>query len=370
MLRVSPVNGEKRSQYIQFRRIPYALLLATTRALLFQSRLTLAAQNPSQNTPKLDFDALGSLAVAGLFDGIELYNPSTSYIPSVSSSNTSLGFSTLLTLDQAGQVSRLATVPGQIYALAQCGTDELYFGGSFLSVNGNNQATNIAVYNLRNGSITSLKGGLDGPVATLACDEGTDTLYAGGRFIGPIGDESFGFTGSVATWDTKTRTWNPLPFAGFPGNGSVRSIAFTNTSDETRSVLFGGDFVAYWLNASASNVTVSAFNNTVSITSCNSTTSASANGSISVFPSYGSSLLPIALSTASISSSASSTNALFADPTSILCPVGNDGAENSTWLAEDGTTGRITVREFTPLEVGGFRLGNTQVGGSGTETFR
>jgi hypothetical protein len=163
-----------------------------------------------------------------------------------------------------------------------------------------------------------------------------------------------------------------LGFGGFAGDGvDIKSITVTPQN----SLLFAGQFDTYWQNEVAgdgsSNVTVTTLaNGTVSISTTNSSLLSEDGSVVNVTPSLGSSLVPISLATAEISSSASSARPLYSDAASVFCPSGNDGEADSTWLAEDGNIARITARIFAPLEVGGFRLGNTNVEGRGTRTFR
>jgi hypothetical protein len=132
----------------------------------------------------------------------------------------------------------------------------------------------------------------------------------------------------------------------------------------------GGDFSTYWLEATSNNTVVIAAgtNGTIQMQPFNGTINS--NSTVTVPASLGSSLVPIALTSAEVTSSDSTGNPQYNDATSILCPAGEDGSDRSTWLARADTVGRITARLYTPLEVGGFRIGNTNVGGAGTETFR
>lgn len=358
------------------------VMLSTLLLLLpcvVQPALAQGATN-ANNIPQIDYEALGgSLGIVGSFAGIELYDPSgkSGFIASTSSNNSTSTHGHLLSLDSRGTPSIIASVQGDISAVVQCGSNNgVYFGGSFSFINTNIAASNIAVYFPANDSITSLGSGLDGAVHALACDG--DTLYVGGSFRQPLGAPSTdAYLGAAAAWNTQTFTWSPLGFGGFKGiNADILSIAINNAASPDKSVLFGGSFNTYWLNetvTTSTSVSVTPLDNgTLSITESN-TTAGSTSGSevVNIYPSLGSSLIPIALTTAEVTSSASSSDSRYSDPANVLCPAGQDGSRGSTWLARQGDqTSRITARLFAPLDVGGFRLGNTQVNGGGAQTFR
>ena len=332
--------------------------------------VAIAGVQAQNNAPRIDFEALGgSLEVAGNFAGLELWDASSSYAARAA---RTAGGASLVALDANGQARRVGQTDGSIYAIQQCGTaGQVFYAGNFTS-SGSTSTRNIGVYYPQNDTIAPVSDGLDGPVRALACDDATQTLYVGGSFNRPTGAGS-SYQGAVATWSTSANQWAAVPFGGFPGSDvDIRSIAIS-AQDDGKSVIFGGSFDTYWVNgtAASSNVTVTTLaNGTVAISSSNLTTASSDGQTVNVFPSYGSSLIPISLASAETSSSASSSNSRYSDPRSILCPAGNDGEVDSTWLAQDGTTGRITARLFAPLDVGGFRIGNTNVEGRGTQSFR
>lgn len=343
-----------------------AAAIASLASLLAVAPLQVSAQN---NTPRIDFDALGgSLGVAGSFAGLELYDASTGY--AVAGGGTG-GASLVVIDDETHKARRLGQTDGQIYAVLACGSEgQVFFAGNF-SATGAVSTRNIGVYYSQNDTIAPVSDGLDGSVHALACDESTSELYVGGIFNRPVGLGS-SYRGAVATWSTSSNQWSPLPFGGFPGGDvDVRSIAVSSRSD-SKSLIFGGSFNTYWLNGTASgtNVTVTTLaNGTVAISSSNLTSTSADGETVNVYPSYGSSLIPISLASAEISPSASTSNAQYSNPKNVLCPAGNDGEAGSTWIAADGTTGRLTARLFAPLDVGGFRIANTNIEGRGTQTF-
>lgn len=361
------------------------LLSLSLSSNIHSARAQGATAASSKNIPVIDYEALGgSLGIVGSFAGVDLYDSTgrSSYVASISSSTSSTSRSHLLWLDQEGTPSILASVQGSINAVVQCSNEAVYFGGSFSSIlSSNTPASNMAVYFPANDSITALSSGVDGPVSALACDDTTSTLYVGGSFRAPVGaSESAGYDGAVAAWDIKTSTWSPLGFGGFRGNNvEVLSIALNDASSASdRSLLFGGSFQTYWLNESTTTSTSTSVsvttlaNGTLSIKESNTTSSPSSDGnSVTVFPSLGASLIPISLASAEITSSSSTSNTRYSDASNVFCPAGDDGDNDSTWLARDGDqSSRITARLFAPLDVGGFRIGNTRVNGAGTQSFR
>jgi hypothetical protein len=361
------------------------LLLLSSSFTSFARAQGATGSNSRKNIPQIDYEALGgSLSVVGNFAGIELYDPSGKggFIASSSSTSSNASTSTsrqghLLSIDEQRHTTRLASVQGDINAVQECGTNNaVYFAGSFSAV-GSIAAANIAVYFPANDSITSLGAGLglDGPVHALACDG--ETLYVGGTFTQPIGAPAGQYAGAAAVYDTATSIWSPPSFGGFRGdNVEILSIAINNNTANEKSIIFGGSFTTHWLNdtslsSPSPNVRVTTLaNGTISITESNSTTS-SQNGIVDIYPSLGSSLIPISLASAEITASSSSSDSRFSDPNNVFCPAGEDGSAGSTWLARSGdNTGRITARLFAPLDVGGFRIGNTRLNGAGTQTFR
>ncbi|KAK9899042.1 hypothetical protein P389DRAFT_42803 [Cystobasidium minutum MCA 4210] len=363
------------------------LLLLVIVSASISSTLAQAATGGSRakNIPQIDYEALGgSLGIVGSFAGIGLYDVSgkSSYIASTSTASSSNNRTSserghLLSLDNEGTPSIIASVEGDIHTVIKCSSNNaVYFGGSFSAVNADIAASNVAVYFPANDSIIPLGSGVDGPVHALACDG--DTLYVGGSFRQPVGAPSTaGYAGAVAAWNIGTSTWSPLGFGGFRGdNVDILSIAINDAAGTDKSILFGGSFEAYWLNdttiTSPTSVSVTTLaNGTISITQSNTTSSISDNGSVEIYPSFGSSLIPISLASAEITSSASSSDSRYSDPSNVFCPAGEDGTSASTWLARQGDqSSRITARVFAPLDVGGFRIGNTRVNGAGAQTFR
>lgn len=350
---------------------------------------TFAQTATSKNSiPRIDFEALGgSLSVAGSFAGLQLFTSSddgsgpssNGFVGQPSNStSTSSGQGMLLMLDEHGHATRLVGVDGTISALAECGTSDspsIYIGGTFSDANGQT-ASNIAVYHPSNSSVTTIpQGGLDGPVTALACDG--NTLYIGGSFQRPSNSQDSNYLGGVALYDSENQQYSPIGFGGFRGdNVEILSIAINDLgSEQDKSIIFGGAFSTYWLNDSSipsgqANISViPSSNGTVILTPSNGTVHD--GETVEVFPSLGSSLNPISLANAEITSSASTSDSRFSDPKNVFCPPGEDGSNGSTWLARQGDqSSRITARMFAPLSVGGFRIGNTRQDGSGSQTFR
>lgn len=382
-------------------------LLLVTCSSHFALAATSTTSSTLRNAPRIDYEALGgSLGVVGAFSGIEVYDSSGTggFISSTSASSSSnqTSVSHLISLNnQASHPSNIASVQGDILAIEQCGTEGgIYFGGTFTTIkipsssssssSTSISTTNIAVYFPSNSSITPLQSGLDGTVSALTCDG--DTLYVGGSFKQPINAKiptgeggNSQYEGAVALWNTASQTWSPIGFGGFKGNDvEVLSIAISNDGGEStttdKSILFGGSFQTYWLNDTSSSssgssphtVTVTTVaNGTITISASNSSATDNQNGIVNVYPSLGSSLVPISLASAEISASSSSFDSRYSDPSNIFCPAGDDGMEHSTWLGRSGDqSSRITARLFAPLDVGGIRIGNTNVNGDGTQTFR
>jgi hypothetical protein len=296
--------------------------------------------------PKVDFDRMGLVGLAGSFAGFDLFqNSSFSFNPSTS---------TILSRAVDGSISPIASTSsgGSITAGCAIGST-FYLGGSFSSV-GNTAASNVASYTPSSGAFTSLAGGLDGEVDAMYCDQSGGNIWVGGAFHAPISASgSSGYKGGVAVYNAKGNSWAPPPFGGLAGAaGRVQSIS---PNPSASSLYFAGSFLTAFQS---------------SIPTPNGTNNPNVPFSIGATP-FSSSLVPIPLTSAGtqIDASPSNSRPQFSNISNILCPGGPDGPGN-TWLAQDGSTAQITVRTFQFSTASGLRLGNTFVEGRGTTAFR
>jgi len=295
--------------------------------------------------PKVDFERMGKVGVAGSFAGIDLYNDNqSSQLQTTFDSTTS----TLFLRAQDGALIPIGStnVGGRVVTGCSMG-NVFYVGGTFTTLGGTNTA-NIATYSSSTNNIAQLAGGgLDGPVSALHCDEKNGVLWVGGSFHAPTTGNTAGFAGSVATYNPSSNTWSPPPFAGLPGG--VNAIVPTTSNSE---LLFGGSFVTSYGNSS----------NITSVTNPNVPTS---SGSTT----FSHSLVPFSLANAEIDASPSSTLPGLGNITNVFCPAGPDGVGN-TWFAQDGFKAIVTIRTNKQLSASGLRLGNTFFNGRSTTTFK
>lgn len=288
--------------------------------------------------PKVDFDRMGHVGLAGTFAGLDLFD-----------NTTSLSFdptaSTLLSRASDGSLIRLGSTEagGRINTGCALG-DSYYFAGSFSSVNGTS-ASNVATFSVSKSSFSALgSGGPDGEVKAIFCDDSHDKVWVGGTFSTP--------GKAVAVWDTKANSWSAPPFAGL--SGAASEVLSITTNSSAASLFFAGSF----LTSFGSNTT----------TVINGTNNPNVPFSSGATP-FSSSLVPIPLQGAEIDASPSTSDAQFSNINNILCPAGPDGP-GSTWLAADGFKAVITVRKFSQLNANGIRLGNTFQSNHGTTGFR
>jgi hypothetical protein len=296
--------------------------------------------------PKVDFERMGKVGVAGSFAGIDLYNDSQSSQQQTTFDPTT---STLFLRAQDGGLTPIGSTNAGGSVVAGCNLgDAFYLGGKFTALGGTN-AANVAAYSPSTKKFAQLAGGgLDGVVSALYCDEKNGLLWIGGSFHAPTTGDTAGFAGSVATYHPSSNTWSAPPFAGF--SGGVNAIIPTT---DNSALLFGGSFVTSYQGNSTINTTV---------TNPNVPSSSGAT-------TFSSSLVPFPLADAKIDPSPSSTRPGLGDITKILCPAGPDGVGN-TWLAQDDFQAVLTVRTQKQLTASGLRLGNTFFDGQSTTTFK
>ncbi|GAA6004226.1 Rax2p [Rhodotorula paludigena] len=289
----------------------------------------------SSSLPRIDYSALGTVAVVGSFAGLSFYDAENPPRPYDSRA------STLVARDADGDLRNLGATDegGAIRAVCQTPDALVYVGGNFSSIGGV-EAANIASYDPAGGTFAALAGGLTGEVRALSCNG--STVYAGGEFGAPSGVDG---GPNVAAWSAADSAWTTLPLYGF--NGAVDSIA---SSEDGRSLFFGGAFSTTFSNSSAAN----------------SSSSSSSTGP--EFPSLGSSLTPISLNSSDYWASPTTWTSGFGRPQYIFCPRHADGI-GASWLLVDGQTGFFTARMFRQLNARGIRIGNTFYEGRGTRNF-
>ena len=320
--------------------------MAPKRPPLRLSVLALQALAAYGALPKVDFERMGKVGVAGSFAGIDLYGDSqtsqqqqTTFDPMTS---------TVFLRAQDGGLTPIGSTNAGGRVVAGCSLgNAFYVGGTFTTLGGTN-AANVAAYSSSTNKITQLAGGgLDGPVSALYCDQKNGLLWIGGSFHAPTTGDKTGFTGSVATYHLSSNSWGAPPFAGF--SGGVNSILPTT---DNSALLFGGSFVT-------------SYGNTTNLTSVNNPNVPSSSGATT----FSSSLVPFALADAEIDASPSSTLPGLGNITNILCPAGPDGVGN-TWYAKEDFEAVLTIRTNKQLSASGLRLGNTFFGNQSTTTFK
>lgn len=318
----------------------------TRRPPLVLSLLALQTLAAYGALPKVNFERMGKVGVAGSFAGIDLYNDNqSSQQPTTFDPTTS----TLFLRAQDGGLTPVGStnVGGRVVAGCSIG-NVFYVGGTFTTLGGANTA-NIATYSSSTNKLAQLAGsGLDGSVTALHCDEKNNVLWVGGSFHAPTAGNTAGFAGSVATYSPSSNSWSAPPFAGLSGN--VNTIV-ANTDNS--ALLFGGSFVTTYGNSTT---------NSTSVTNPNVPTSSGAT-------TFSYSLVPFPLTNVEVNASPSSTLTGLDNITNILCPAGPDGVGN-TWFAEDGFKAVLTIRSNKQLSASGLRLGNTFLDGRSTTTFK
>jgi hypothetical protein len=287
--------------------------------------------------PLVNFDVMGTVAIAGAFAGMDLFDNSSqiSFDP-----KSSTIFSRA---SDGGALSRIGSTNEGGEILAGCALGDLvYLAGTFSSLN-NTGTSNIASYNPSSPAFAALAtNGPNGPIHALYCDESGSKVWAGGSFTSP--------SPAVAVYDVKANSWSGAPFGGFAG--AAAEVFSITANSSASSLFFAGSFVTSFVGNG---------------TALNTTNNPNVPFSTGASP-FSSSLVPIPLQNASIQAEPSSTDPNFNNIQGILCPAGADGP-GDTWLAADGNTAVITARAFEFISATGVRLGNTFLNRS-TTTFR
>jgi hypothetical protein len=220
-------------------------LLALLWAAAASSRpLAQAAVVPNATVPRIDFAALGLVALAGNFRGLQLYD--ANYQASLEALSPAQDAQTLWSRAQDGRLLPLGSTNsgGSISAICQADSGLIYVGGTFSSL-ATVTTANMASYDPSSDTFAALGSGLDGPVLSLYCSD--DQIVAGGTFSAPVGaTQAYG--GSVAYWSPSSSSWSPPSFGGV--RGAVRAI--TGAEDD-RSVFYGGNFSLSIANGSTTS---------------------------------------------------------------------------------------------------------------------
>lgn len=271
---------------------------------------------PSAN---LDFSQLGSIGIAGDFNGISLYQ----FQEQIAQPLSTNGSEYLLTQLPNGVLAPIAATDASILAMCSLtlkdGAEGVVLGGNFTSMDGI-KSTAIAIYNTNTTAFTPLEG-LEGEVNALLCDDAKGIVYVGGNLKG-------GNSTNAIAWKVDGN-WTNLPFAGF--NAPVSSI----TKAANGHVIFGGSFTGLGNVTAPNKLDGQAIN----------------------------------LSTANISADNTASTKGFDDPKNVICSDGSDGS-GKTWLLQDEVPGSWEATFEFGFEPTKLRLWNTHQDGRGTKTFR
>lgn len=269
-------------------------------------------------SPNLDLSGLGSVALAGDYDSISIYE----YEGQNENAFNRNGSQGLITRYPNGAFQTLDMTDAYIQTMCPFVKDGelqgIVVGGNFTSLGGV-QAQGIALWSPDTQEVTALPG-LSGQVKALHCDDESGTVYVGGSFMG-------GNSTNAMAW---TSGWTNLPFAGF--NGAVSSIV----KNPAGNIVFGGSF--------------SGLGNATTLTEPD--------------------IQVINLSSGNISSDGATSRSGFSDPYQIVCSANkSEGSSDGTWLLKDDTPGFWQGDYgfgFNPTKL---RLFNTEQEGRGTKTF-
>ncbi|CAK7200535.1 hypothetical protein SEUCBS139899_003232 [Sporothrix eucalyptigena] len=269
----------------------------------------------------VDLSSLGSIGIAGNFDGVSLFQFEEQSQNTIAANGSegllarlpNSAFATVLTTD--------ASIMSMCSYMLQDGTDAgVVLGGNFTSL-GSQQATGIALFNPNTSAVTTMAG-LQGQVNAVYCDQTDNAIFVGGNFIGPNSTNAIRWVHGSG--------WTALPFAGF--NGPVTSI----TKAANGHIIFGGSFTGLG----------------------NASTPTQQDEQV------------INIASGNITATNSATTSGFSDPSNIVCKTNDTDGAGLTWLLQDDTPGSWEAQFAFGFQPSKLRLWNTHLDGRGTKTFR
>lgn len=271
--------------------------------------------------PDVNLDHLGRVALTGNFDSISLYT----YKQQTETAFSTNGSQALITQLPNGDFAAAAPADAYIKTMCPFVMDNgqlagVVVGGNFTSL-GDIEAQGVAMYDPSTSKITPLPG-LLGQVSAVYCDQDTNTVYVGGDFKGADSTNAVAWVGMSG--------WANLPFAGF--NGPVNAI----TKAPNGNIIFGGTFTGLGNTTAPQKKDQQLVN----------------------------------LSSANISSRATTDSTGFNDPKNIVCKTSSNDGPGTTWLLEDKTPGFWRADLNFGFQPSKLRLWNTHQDGRGTKTFR
>ena len=295
--------------------------LSTWRLLAVLLPFTHAITYTPVESPDIDLDNLGRVALTGDFDAISLYT----FAGQNENTFATNGSESLLAQLPNGAFSSLVSADASITTMCpfvvQDGTlAGVVVGGNFTSLGGT-EAQGIAMVDPGSGVITPLPG-LTGQVNAVLCDQNTSTVFVGGDFKGGNSTNAIAWVGNAG--------WTNLPFAGF--NGPVNSISKAPDGN----VVFGGQFT----NLGNTTMPTNRDQQVVNIASAN------------------------------ISTGGTTETDGFNNASAITCPTNGSSGPGHTWLLADQRTGYWRADMNFGYRPTKLRLYNTHQDGRGTRTFR
>ena len=292
--------------------LPREVRLATTSLCIALLPQVDAVNFQSAPSPNIDISNLGSVALAGNFDAVSLYN----YVGQNEVGLSSNGSQSVLARFPDGGFANLGRADASILAMCSF-QNQMVVAGNFTSLAGQ-ASTGAALYDGNSGSVTPLPG-LNGQVNALLCQDGT--VYFGGLFAG-------GNATNAISWTTG---WTNLPFAGF--DGPVNAIQALPNGH----IVYGGSFTGIGNGSITSHAPSNA--QTVNIGSAN----------ITSFPN-------------------TTTHPGMSDPRNIICRTNEQSG--SDWLLADDQAGFWRADFGFPFTPTKLRLFNSQTPGYGTQNWR